>query len=374
MNKYFLPVLIALSVPVALSAQTNRVEKDGFLGIGTTTPAAPLHIINGKQEIKFGTGTNTSAYSLSLGLNDDGINFDINSSVRAINFRNIGNMKFSLLPDGNLLIDRNGDVSLYTGTAAVEQNRYLALMNSQSFTSASGLKAGGVLVSGDFSFASPGKNDLVVKGNTGMGVPAPKARLDIAGGSPWTTNGWGKAIKLANANTIEFTGLQRSFGIGTTQNILYFFHANADGTGGANYFMMADGTTGNVGIGTVLPPGAGYKLAVEGTIGARKVKVTQGSWADFVFADDYKLLPLKDVKNFIDQHKHLPDIPSAKEVAQEGLDVGEMNKKLLQKVEELTLHLIAESKRNDELQEEVKQLRTVTSSLGKQVFHLQQKR
>jgi len=111
---------------------------------------------------------------------------------------------------------------------------------------------------------------------------------------------------------------------------------------------------GNVGIGTI-DPGTN-KLAVEGTIGARRVKVTQTSWADFVFEPDYQLPSLADLESYIKANKHLPDVPSAKEVAKDGVDLGEMNRILLQKIEELTLHVIEESRRNKELEEKMRLL------------------
>ncbi|MEC5142097.1 hypothetical protein [Chitinophaga sp. 212800010-3] len=94
---------------------------------------------------------------------------------------------------------------------------------------------------------------------------------------------------------------------------------------------------GNVGIGA--SPGS-YKLAVEGTIGARKIRVQQGAWSDFVFNHDYQLPTLQFVESYIKENKHLPDIPSEKEVMANGIDLGEMNNKLLRKVEELTLYII----------------------------------
>lgn len=101
--------------------------------------------------------------------------------------------------------------------------------------------------------------------------------------------------------------------------------------------------TANVGIGTTTP--GTHKLAVEGTIGARKVKVTQGSWADFVFKPDYELPSLADVDLYVRTHGHLQDIPSEQEIVSDGLDLGDMNKKLLQKIEELTLYLIDQDKK-----------------------------
>jgi len=100
---------------------------------------------------------------------------------------------------------------------------------------------------------------------------------------------------------------------------------------------------GNVGIGT-LTTGTS-KLAVEGTIAARRIKVTQSAtWPDFVFEPEYKLPSLAELEAYIKANKHLPDVPSAAEVAKEGQDVGEMNRILLQKIEELTLHLIEQEK------------------------------
>ncbi|MGV3764542.1 MAG: hypothetical protein ACO1NW_00365 [Chitinophagaceae bacterium] len=108
---------------------------------------------------------------------------------------------------------------------------------------------------------------------------------------------------------------------------------------------------GNVGIGTSNPQA---KLAVNGDIFSRKVKVTQTGWSDFVFAPAYKLRPLHEVKSFIHQHRHLPDVPSEKEVIENGQDLGEMNKILLQKVEELTLYIIQMREELDELKKNQK--------------------
>ncbi|MFY0253207.1 hypothetical protein ACDQ55_04550 [Chitinophaga sp. 30R24] len=96
---------------------------------------------------------------------------------------------------------------------------------------------------------------------------------------------------------------------------------------------------GNVGIGTTNP--GQHKLAVEGTIGARRIKVTQTNpWPDYVFSDNYSLPSLYETEQYIKAHQHLPAMPSAKEVATNGLDLGEMNRQLLEKMEEMTLHMI----------------------------------
>ncbi|UYQ95516.1 hypothetical protein MKQ68_10430 [Chitinophaga horti] len=107
---------------------------------------------------------------------------------------------------------------------------------------------------------------------------------------------------------------------------------------------------GKVGIGTSKPQ---HELSVKGTIGAKKVRVTQDGWADYVFEDGYQLRSIPELEFFIKQHKRLPDIPAASEVATDGIDLGEMNRKLLQKIEELTLYMIEQQKQIDGLRREV---------------------
>jgi hypothetical protein len=86
------------------------------------------------------------------------------------------------------------------------------------------------------------------------------------------------------------------------------------------------------------------QLNNNGQLFAREVIVDLDNWPDYVFEKDYELQPLNEVEQYINEHKHLPNIPSAKEVETDGLNLGEMNKLLLQKVEELTLHLIEQQK------------------------------
>ncbi|MRG44188.1 hypothetical protein GFS24_03635 [Chitinophaga sp. SYP-B3965] len=112
---------------------------------------------------------------------------------------------------------------------------------------------------------------------------------------------------------------------------------------------------GFIGVGTRTPQS---ELAVAGTITAKKVRVTVATseWPDFVFEEGYPLPDLSEVAQFIAEKRHLPGIPSASQVEKDGQDIGEMNGKLLQKIEELTLYLIAEQKERKKLEEAVKKL------------------
>jgi hypothetical protein len=111
---------------------------------------------------------------------------------------------------------------------------------------------------------------------------------------------------------------------------------------GGNSFAGNSNFSSTVRIGNVTTP-AGYKLYVEQGILTEKVKVaikTSANWADYVFDKNYKMMPLAKVEKYIQQNKHLPGIPSAKEVVKDGIDLAQINAKLLAKVEELTLYMI----------------------------------
>lgn len=114
---------------------------------------------------------------------------------------------------------------------------------------------------------------------------------------------------------------------------------------------------GNVGIGILNIP-AGYKLAVDGKIIAEELKVQlSGDWPDYVFQSDYQLASLEEVEAHIQTNGHLPNIPSATEVEENGIAVGDMQRRMMEKIEELTLHLIEQNKQIKSLQEELSSLK-----------------
>lgn len=134
--------------------------------------------------------------------------------------------------------------------------------------------------------------------------------------------------------------------IGTTDATPVVFKAN-------NIEGIRIGTNGNVGIGTASITGTDYKLYVQGNIRTRKVRVDQDTWSDYVFDKEYQLPTLAQVERYIQQHHHLPDVPSAAEVAKEGVDLGDNQAVLLKKIEELTLYVIEQNKLLKQQQERI---------------------
>jgi len=138
---------------------------------------------------------------------------------------------------------------------------------------------------------------------------------------------------------------------GQEPTIAEIINPNGTGSGGGNWTTNANGIHfdgGNVGIGTNNP--GVDKLAVNGNIRAKEVKVEVANWPDYVFTEKHKLLTLEEVQNHINEKGHLPNIPSAGEIEANGLEMGEINRLLIEKIEELTLYIIQQEKRIEKLE------------------------
>ncbi len=155
-----------------------------------------------------------------------------------------------------------------------------------------------------------------------------------------------------------------SYGWGNISNAL----CSPDGTQPNVVYVNS---SANVGVGTTNPQS---KFAVNGTITAKEVKVTQTGWSDYVFAEDYRLLPLDKLESYVNQEKHLPGIPSAKEVEEKGLAISDTLSKQMQKIEELTLYLIQLKKNNEELTFYLTQLKKDNEELKERITALEQEK
>jgi hypothetical protein len=218
--------------------------------------------------------------------------------------------------------------------------------------------------------------------NVGIGTNTPNARLDV---------------KSSTSNYIaQFNGISPMY-VGLYEADVYrgyigsfsgaaedvdFGTAAANTTGKLHLATQATprltvNSAGNVGIGTTAPnarlhiagnvvignstslPATGFTLSIAGKAICEELKIQLSTgWPDYVFADNYNLMPLDELEKSIQQHKHLPNIPSAATVeAEKGFQVGELNRKLLEKVEELTLYVIELNKKNLQLAAELQQLK-----------------
>ena len=120
---------------------------------------------------------------------------------------------------------------------------------------------------------------------------------------------------------------------------------------GANLFVH---NNQKVGIGVENPT---HKLEVNGVIKAKEIIVETAGFPDYVFLDDYSLMPLEEVETFIQTNGHLPNIPKGESIEQSGIELGEMQRLMVEKIEEITLHMIEQKKRIDALEAENEQLR-----------------
>jgi hypothetical protein len=186
----------------------------------------------------------------------------------------------------------------------------------------------------------------------GVGTNAPNHELVVQGDDPVIQLRDDTLNNSANAARIEL--LERSNGTFDGGAFMWWngelnrFYIGTKNGGVNTNQIVIDRSSNSVGIGTQ-DIDSNHRLSVNGSIRAKEIVVEVG-WADYVFDDAYQLRPLDEVQAFIDQNGHLPDVPSAADVARDGVSVGEMEATLLQKVEELTLYTIELNSRVQELE------------------------
>ncbi len=212
-------------------------------------------------------------------------------------------------------------------------------------------------------------------GNVGIGTNSPTQKLDIFNVAPFNTNGVSEAqdhISLSSPDpgngsffggiTWKVDGGRRRAAIAATRENadtdylgLAFFTQGTDGPG-TMFESMRITRNGAVGIGTSSPSS---KLTVKGDIHAEEVRVDLTvPGPDYVFEEDYDLPTLESIQNYIRENKHLPGVPSADEMEEDGIDLGVMNMLLLKKIEELTLHQIELLEMLKEHQEQIQLLKS----------------
>lgn len=187
----------------------------------------------------------------------------------------------------------------------------------------------------------------------GIGTNAPSSKLHVI--NPSSTNIPAFLLKQEVNDKAALNVATNGYGIfakSSHSNEKYLFRLLNSG----NQFILNAQANGKVGIGTSNVPDD-YKLAVDGKVIAEGVKVQLNEdWADYVFEEDYSRNSLAEVEDYIQSNKHLPNVPSAQEVEEAGIDLGSMDATLLRQIEELWLHLIDIEKENKDLQTRLKVL------------------
>ena len=304
MKKIYLNVL-ALCISAYSASAQNTFPSTGNVGIGTTSPGDRLTV---REAIRVAT--------------IDGVGgFYAADAVAG------GNSIFSLTRQGNNLAITSWDgIGFTTASSTGPSTAY--------------------------------KMFIANSGRVGIGTTSPIAKLDISG--TFTTGSSYANLDPANLN-LNFLansgkmiiGWNRSAGDG---EIDFIANQGQGGSGGFTFYNYSNTAVetalmwikgnGDVGIGT--SNSRGYKLAVNGKIRATEIKVETDNWPDYVFHKSYKLPSLTEVKTYIDKNHHLSGIPSAQEVNTDGINLGEINKALTKKIEELTLYLIDQEKKTKE--------------------------
>lgn len=185
-----------------------------------------------------------------------------------------------------------------------------------------------------FAAGGSAKMKILSNGNVGIGTIVPQQKFVVS-------NNGAEGFELYLDQLSSIVGLQ-------SYNRALHSYSKMQLDASQFSFMY-----GNVGIGTTNPDA---KLAVNGTIHSKEVKVDLTGWPDFVFKKEYALPTLEEVEKHITEKGHLENIPSEEEVLKNGINLGEMNAKLLQKIEEMTLYVIEQNKKINDLQKENKKL------------------
>jgi len=298
-----------------------RILGNGYVGIGTVTPAHKL-------DVNLTSETNFKTY------------------------------------------DYGSEVKVVTSGGWARSNRFTNGTQS-SKTVAFGVESGNAFIATGFDSSTDQtgyqnqKLSILGNGNVGIGTINPTAKLEVNGDIRNSIGSGGTLTLFENNETRKNMIVLGADDNGAYMSATYF-------TGGtdaisfrnsANEQVMTIANNDNVGIGTTTP--GAYKLAVKGKIHTQEVKVDMIGWSDFVFEKDYSLPTLEEVAQHIQEKGHLKDIPSAKEVAKNGIFLGEMDAKLLQKIEELTLYTLAQEEKINAANTKIAQLESEKEDLKK---------
>jgi hypothetical protein len=351
MKTYFILILSVISFVSKSQVQWNQSGDNysmGRLGIGTSTPASDFDI--------------------------DIFRTNPNTGIKMFNSNWAGR---SIVLFGQGLGGKYGYIA-HHGQSYVTSSQ--AYRPSSTVLVGSDVNGLGVISYNDIRFYSGGDDDakqrmiINASGFVGIGNPSPSFSLDVQGFGARVKNisaafGSYSTLRMqgpdyTNGLEIDFFGnnnissdINWSYGGGAGSAAIVNVNPKPLVLGTNNQCRVLIDANGNVGIGSTSPD---QKLTVNGTIHSKEVKVDLSvPGPDYVFEKDYDLLSLTELETYINQNKHLPEVPSAKEMEKDGLNLKEMNLILLKKVEELTLFAIEANKKAQVMQNEINELKKI---------------
>lgn len=374
----------ALFITASSIAQENTISENGNVGLGTgsTAPTARL------------TVAGSTRIDSTLTVNDS---VNMASSARVGEDLKVEGDLY--LPNISSLDEIGEEMILLSGAEGITTKAGVGILRDMMYARNCDLLGGPILsptwANGPNKLFSECPQVLV-----GVGTANPTKQLDVVGEAKVSGNLWANGSisigsdlntfsKFSIVNTNRTAAIQVKT-IGNSQpyqRLMYFEYNNADTkilevvnpTTGITPFALHsngamdihNGTTRIFHLGTEgsLELRSGglqtFKVEATGMIRGRRMKLDLDTWADYVFEPTYQLMPLSEVEAFVKTEKHLPNVPSEQELKADGADVMEMNKILMEKVEELTLYLIQQNKNTEELKKQLEALQVKLAELEK---------
>jgi hypothetical protein len=391
--------ILAIAAFLYCTGQSNVFPTpSGNVSIGAgTSPQAPLHVLNNSNTPSILLESSSAGWGSGMTFKNTagtgGRTYGIYSGAYGsfqISDNNLGVNRFLIASNGNVGINVDAPWSKLDVRTAGLNGGDQAALNVQNPSGAGYATVSIALGSGDnfsqsmisaqrsnlgkgsslFFQTTDNAGSLIPRmwindaGNVGIGTISPISRLTIAGSAQndgmWLTGtGTTNMALLNNITAGAYNPLSQA-----GDNLFLWKGSSLDNTNAGGLVIgpwsgsdngIRISANGKVGIGTNKTSDFGYKLFVEEGIRTRKIRVDIGQWADDVFNKDYPIWPLAEVEEYIKNHKHLPDVPSAKEVKANGLDLGENQAILLRKIEELTLYIIEQDKRINEISKKIEE-------------------